>query len=219
MTTTTVGLCIDMAERKILDESNDEYSEQDLLDLYHLAVKEIINLVPRAHTESKNWKVAPLTRQVTPPDGVEIVDVIMNMGSDGAVPGGSIRETTLDVMRALIPGWEATTATDEAENWFKLPESKTEFMIYPPSTGDNYILARVTTLPAQVLWDSNDDFKLAIIPIDDTFATAIINGMVYMAYDDDSDNPGNTPRSQIYYGRFLQDLGLRAQKEQKYRKA
>ena len=74
MPTTTVGHCIDMAERKILDESNDEYSEQNLLDLYHLSIKEIINLAPRSHTESRIWKLAPMTRQVCPADAVEIVD-------------------------------------------------------------------------------------------------------------------------------------------------
>jgi hypothetical protein len=208
-----------MAERKILDESNDEYSEQNLLDLYHMAIKEIINLVPRSHTDSAVWQVAPSTRQVIPANGVEIVDVVMNMGSDGATPGAAIRETTLDIMKALLPGWEADTPTDAAEHWFKLPESKNQFAIYPRSTGNNKILGRVTTIPAAVLWDANGDFKLAVIPIDDTFTTAIINGMVYLAYDDDSDIPGNTPRSQMYYGRFLQDLGLRQQREVKYRKA
>jgi hypothetical protein len=43
--------------------------------------------------------------------------------------------------------------------------------------------------------------------------------MAYIAYDDDSDTPGNTPRSQVFYGRFLQDLGLRQQKEVKYKRA
>ena len=219
MPTTTVGYCIDMAERKILDESNDEYSEQNLLDLFHLAVKEIINLVPRAHTDSRIWKLAPATRQFCPYDAVEIVDVISNMGTDGATPGAAIRETTLDVMRTLLPGWESDTASDTIEHFMRIPESKVEFMVYPRSTGNNYMLARVTTMPAQVLWDADDNFKLAVIPIDDTFATAIINGMVYLAYDDDSDIPGNTPRSQVFYGRFLQDLGLRAQKEVKYRRA
>lgn len=219
MPTTTIGHCIDMAERKILDESNDEYSEQNLLDLYHMAIKEIVNLVPRSHTESKSWKVAPSTRQVIPADGVEIVDVVMNMGSDGSAPGPTIRETTLDILKSVLPGYEADTPADNAEHWFRLPESKSEFGIYPRSTGNNYILGRVTTIPAQVLWDSNGDFRLAIIPIDDTFTTAIINGMCYLAYDDDSDIPGNTPRSQIYYARFLQDLGLRQQREVKYRKA
>jgi len=122
-------------------------------------------------------------------------------------------------MRALLPGWEAETATAAMEHFIRLPESKGEFMIYPPNTGLGYLLGRVTTMPAKVLWDANDDFKIAIIPLDDTFATAIINGMIYMAYDDDSDIPGNTPRSQVYYGRFLQDLGLRQQKEVKYRRA
>ena len=143
----------------------------------------------------------------------------MNMGTDGASPGGGIRETTLDVMRALLPGWEAVTATDLIEHFIRIPESKNEFMVFPPNTGLGYLMGRVTTIPAPVLWDSNDYFKLAIIPFDDTFATAIINGMIYMAYDDDSDVPGNTPRSQVYYGRFLQDLGLRQQKELKYKRA
>ena len=219
MPTTTVGHCIDMAERKILDESNDEYSEQNLLDLYHTAIKEIVNLVPRSHTESRGWKLAPSTRQVIPADGVEIVDVVMNMGSDGATPAKGVRETTLDIMKALLPDWESDTATEIVEHWMRIPESKAEFMVYPRSTGNTHILARVTTIPAQVLWDAGGNFKLAIIPIDDTFTTAIINGMVYIAYDDDSDTPGNTPRSQMFYNRFLQDLGLRQQKETKYKKA
>ena len=219
MPTTTVGHCIDMAERKILDESNDEYSEQNLLDLYHLAIKEIINLVPRAHTETKIWKMAPQTRQVCPADAAELVDVVMNMGTDGATPGAAIRETTLDVMRALLPGWEAEAASATIEHFMRLAESKVEFMIYPKSTGTNYLMARVTTIPPAVLWDASGDFKLAIIPIDDTFSHAIINGMVYIAYDDDSDTPGNTPRSEKFYARFLNDLGIRQQKELKYRKA
>ena len=141
----------------------------------------------------------------------------LNMGTDGQTPGPAIRETTLDVMRTLLPGWEADDAADTIEHWFRLPESKTEFMIYPRSTGNNYLMARITTMPAQVMWDGDGDWKLAVIPIDDTFSHAIINGMVYIAYDDDSDTPGNTPRSQVFYNRFLQDLGLRQQKEVKHR--
>ena len=219
MPTTTVGFCIDMAERKILDESNDEYSEQNLLDLYHLAIKEIINLVPRAHTESKIWKTAPSTRQVCPADAVELVDAVMNMGTDGATPGAAIRETTLGIMKALLPGWESDAAAAVTEHFMRLPESKTEFLIYPKSLGTHHLMGRVTTIPAKVLWDSNGDFKLAVIPIDDTFSSAIINGMVYIAYDDDSDIPGNTPRSEKFYQRFLTDLGLRSQREVKYKRA
>jgi hypothetical protein len=219
MPTTTVGFCIDMAERKILDESNDEYTEQNLLDLYHLAINEIINLVPRAHSDSRTWKLAAATRQVIPADAVELVDAIMNMGTDGMVPGVAIRETTLDVMKVLLPDWEADTPAAVVENYFRLPESKVEFMVYPPNTGLGYMKGRVTTIPARVIWDSNGDWKLAVIPFDDTFGSAIINGMVYIAYDDDTDTPGNSPRSQMFYGRFLQDLGLRAQKENKYRRA
>lgn len=219
MPTTTVGLMLNLSERKILDESNDEYSEQNLLDLYHLAIKEIINLVPSAHTENLTWQLSPATRQVIPSKGVNLVDVIMNMGADGGIPGGAIRETTLDVMKALLPAWEADTPTAAAEHFMRIPENKREFYIYPKSTGANQILGAVTTVPEAVIWDAGGDFKLAIIPIDDTYSHAIVNGICYIAYDDDSDIPGNTPRSQIYYSRFLQDLGIREQRKSQYKRA
>ena len=219
MATTTVGFCIDLAERKILDESNDEYSEQNLLDLYHLAIKEIINLVPSSHTDQLIWKLAASTRQVIPAQGVELVDLIINMGANSATPGAPIRETTLDVMKSLYPAWEASPAADVCEHFMRLPEEKKEFMIWPKSTGNNAVLGSVTTVPPAVIWDAQGDWRVSVIPVDDTFSHAIINGMVYIAYDDDSDKPGNTPRSQIFYTRFLQDLGIREQRKYERTKA
>lgn len=219
MATTTVGFCVDMAERKILDESNDEYSEQNLLDLYALAIKEIINLVPSSHTEILKWKLSPSTRQTIPGNGVELVDVIQNMGSAGDTPGKGIRETSLDVMRTLLPNWESEDSADVIEHFLRIPENKKAFMVYPPSTGNQHIQASVTTVPPAVIWDAGGDWRVSVIPIDDTYSHAIINGMVYIAYDDDSDTPGNTPRSQIFYARFLQDLGIREQKKYQYTRA
>ena len=212
MPTTTVGFCVNMAERKILDESNDDYSEQNLVDLYNLAIKEIVNLVPSASSETRTWKLSATTKQMIPADGVNLVDVIMNMGANGQVPGAAIRETTLKIMKTLLPGWEADSPSAVTEHYLRIPESKTAFFVYPKSDGTNWIMADVTVLPAPVLWDAGDVWKIAVIGIDDTYSHAIINGMVYIAYDDDSDMPGNTPRSQIYYTRFLQDLGLRDQR-------
>lgn len=212
MPTTTVGFCVNMAERKILDESNDEYSEQNLVDLYNLAINEIVNLVPSASSESRTWKLSPTTMQTIPADAVNLVDVISNMGADGETPGAAIRETTLKIMKALLPGWESDPASAITESFFKIPESKTAFMIYPKSDGTGHIKADVTILPAPVLWDVGEDWKVAVIGVDDTYGHAIINGMVYIAYDDDSDMPGNTPRSQMYYQRFMQHLGLSDQR-------
>ena len=219
MPTTTVGLCVNLAERKILDESNDDYSEQNLLDLYHLSVKEIINLVASAHTETLSWAPSPSTKQMIPAAGVNLVDILMNMGPAGATPGKVIREVSLDAMKVLMPAWEADVATDEAEHFMRIPEMKREFYIYPKSTGNNQIMGVITTVPPAVVWDAGGLWKVAIIPLDDTYSHAIVNGMVYIAYDDDSDIPGNTPRSQIFYARFLQDLGIREQKKGQYRKA
>ena len=212
MPTTTVGFCVNMAERKILDESNDEYSEQNLVDLYNLAIKEIVNLVPSSSSAMRTWKMSPTTKQMIPADAVGLVDVLVNMGTDGKTPGPAIRETTLKVMKALLPGWEAVTASAVIQHFMRIPESKTQFFIYPKSDGTNYLMADIVVLPALVLWDAGQLWKVAVIGVDDTYSHAVINGMVYIAYDDDSDTPGNTPRSQMFYTRFLQDLGLRDQR-------
>lgn len=212
MPTTTVGFCVNMAERKILDESNDEYSEQNLVELYNLAINEIVNLVPSSSTDTRSWKMSPTSQQVIPADAVGLVDVLVNMGTDGETPGAAIRESSLKIMKSLLPGWETVTPDAVIEHFIRIPESKTEFYIYPRSDGSNWLMAELVVLPAQLLWDAGELWKVAVIGVDDTYSHAVINGMVYIAYDDDSDMPGNTPRSELFYRRFLQDLGLRDQR-------
>lgn len=212
MPTSTVGFCVDMAERKILDESNDEYTEQNLIDLYNLSVKEIINLVPSASSETRTWKTSATTKQMIPSDAVGLVDVLVNMGTDGATPGKAIRETTLNIMKSLLPTYETDTAAAVIQHFIRIPESRTQFLVYPKSDGTPYLMAQIITIPTAIVWDADGDWEVAVIGIDDTYSHAIINGMVYIAYDDDSDVPGNSPRSQMFYQRFMQDLGLRDQK-------
>jgi hypothetical protein len=210
MGTISVGSVIDQFEKKILDESNEDNSEDDNISLFNNCIRTIILLVPRLHSDTEATLLAPGSFQYLPAKGIEVVDIPLNMGSDGATPGLPLRETTLKIFNDVYPQWATTPEATVIEHYMKDDNDRKRYYVYPPvhSTTQVYILIQMSTLPTPVIFDSSGDWKLLTIPLEDQYIDAIINGMLYMFYDDDSDNPGNTPRSQIFYQRFAVALQL-----------
>lgn len=217
MSAQTVGSIIDLVRRKILDEdANPEVSDSELLQLYNLTLLKIITLVPSAYTRTKNLLLAAGAKQVIDSAGgdLRLVNVRRNMGTDGATPGRVVRATNLDVLTQIYPTWFTETQQAEVEDWAPVLDYPEEFYVIPPNDGTQYIEIDVATTPTLATWDAAGAWRGATFPLRDHFTDAEINGILFMAYDDDSDIPGNTPRSQVYYGRFLQALGLQQQGEQ-----
>jgi hypothetical protein len=208
MSNLTVGWMIDVVEKKILEESNIDFSEAELVGLYNLTLRLIVSLVPRAYTKTESWIMAAGILQSIPSDGMRLVDVYLNMGDDGETPGSPITEADQDSMREMVPGWATETATSEIEHFMRIPNMDASFNCYPPSDGTGYIQGVFSATPPTVVYDEEDVWKSERIPISDEFVNAIPDGIMFHAYDDDSDIPGNTTRSQIHYQRLLSILGL-----------
>ena len=211
MGTITIGSVIDQFERKVLDESNEDFSEAENVTLFNNTIRTMINLVPKIHNITESKQLAPGILQVLPAAGVELVDILLNMGEDGDTPGLPVRETTLKIMSDLWPRWAQDPESDIVEHFMKDDNDNRRYYAYPAIDSQKpvFVLIQMSTMPAPIVWDANGDWKLLTIPVEDRYIDAIGNGMLYLFYDDDSDNPGNTPRSQLYYGRFQQALQLR----------
>lgn len=216
MSQQTVGSIIDLVRRKIVDESDDDFSDPDLLQLYNLVLLEIVTLVPSAYTRTKIQQLVAGAKQLVDVDNgdLRIVDVRRNMGADGATPGRVVRATNLDVLTQLYPTWFTETQQAEVEDWAPVLDYPEEFYVVPPNDGTQYLEIDVATTPPLAVFDAGGAWESETFPLRDHFTNAAINGILYMAYDDDTDVPGNTPRSQLYYGRFLQALGLQQQSQQ-----
>ena len=210
MGTISVGSVIDQFERKILDEANEDTTEEENILLFNNTIRTMILLVPRIHSITEATLLAPGILQFLPAKGIELVDIPLNMGSDGNTPGTPLRETTLKIFNDVWPSWPYDAPSEVIEHFMKDDNEERRYYVYPPVHPDNpvYVLIQMSTLPAPVTYDVDGDWRLLTIPVEDQYIDAIHNGMLYMFYDDDSDNPGNTPRSQIYYQRFQTALQL-----------
>ena len=174
----------------------------------------MINLAPKVHSETESVRMAAGVLQFLPAKGFELVDIPFNMGADGNAPGVMVRETTLKIMADLYPQWNTDPVAAAIEHFMKDDNDERRFYVYPPVTDQTqvWVLVQMSTLPTPVVWDVDGDWRLLTIPVEDQYINAIHNGMLYLYFDDDSDNPGNTPRSQNFYQRFMTALQIETTK-------
>lgn len=217
MSQQTLGSIVDNVRKKILDEGDDDFSDAEMIRLYNLVLLEIITLVPSAYTRIKNLLLAAGAKQeidIASGD-MRIVEIRRNMGTDGLTPGRVVRVTNLDVLTQIYPDWFTATQQAEVEDWAPILDYPEQFYVVPPNDGTQYIEILVATTPTLSVFDAGGAWESDIFPLRDHFINACIWGICYMAYDDDTDIPGNTPRSQLYYQRFVGALGLQQQGEQR----
>lgn len=209
MSTLTVGYIVGVVEKKALDEENDDFAQAELIGLYNLALRFIVSLVPRAYAITTSELLAPGTLQSVPATGLVLSDVVRNTGTDGKTPGPAITKADLAAMNTLVPSWSSETATEEIDNFMRIPGMDASFFVSPPSDGTGYVQMVYSAMPPTTTYDDDGDWEDDKIPISDEFVPALPDAMLYNAYDDDTDTPGNLPRSQMYYQRAVQILGIK----------
>ena len=212
MSTITVGWMVDIVEKKAQDEENDDFSPAELIGYYNLALKTIVSLVNRAYTIEANVLLASGILQSLPSDGLLLVDIPINMGvAPGTTPGEAITEADFLALKTLCPAWAAETATAAIEQFVRIPGMDASFYCVPPSLGTGYVKMLYVATPPTTTYDAAGAWESEKIPLSDEFVPAIPDCMLMHAYDDDTDTPGDESRSNKYYQRVLQFLGLKEQ--------
>ena len=208
--TFTVGSVLSIVKKRILDEGNVDFSEAELLTLYNVTNREIVKLVPRAYTKINTMQMVAGNKQKIPSPGMVILEVIRNMGTDGVTAGRAVRETSMEVMKKYWPTFstDAALADSSIWDWWPVPNEPESFYVHPKSDGSGYIELEYSEPPADVVYDAGGVYLTNTISLADLYLTAIMDGIMYQAYDDDTDVPGNTPLSGKYYARFFRDLGI-----------
>lgn len=209
----TVGYLTDQAATKYLDEAGDDISESAWLKYYNLAQAMIVGLVPSAFATGVLLDLVAGVVQSLPASTVELISLPMNMPA--GVPGAIIRETELDIMNECCPGWTQEAASATVEHFMRIPDNNMQIMVYPRNDGNGKVLAQIARTPDLVIEDAGAAWKNQPIALGDKYAGALLNCMMFNAYDEDSDSPGNAVRSDIHYNRLLQSLGLKEARQTK----
>jgi hypothetical protein len=207
MATVTTQSIVSRVQTILQDTNGVRWPSDELINWLNDAQREIVLLKPDSFTTSATHPLVTGTKQDIPSLGVSLVDITHNVNSSGNATGSAIRPIQREILDAQRPDWHSTTATT-AEVKFYIFDARNpkQFFIYPPNTNAGFVnIVYASSPPTVGITDT--------ISLDDIYANAIADYMLYRAYSKDAEYAANAQRAMTSYGSFAQSLGLKAQAE------
>lgn len=205
MPTLTAAYTIDKAEVILQDTTNIRWPEGELLGWFNDGQREIVMLRPDAYAQRVAHALVNGTRQQIPGAGYQLIKVVRNMGADGNTPGRVVRKVPEEQLDASTPDWHASAASAVTLHYtFDIREPKT-FYVYPPAIAPNTVELVYSSAPSPLA--AKTDVQL----LDDVYANALLDYVLYRAYSKDAESTANAQRAVAHRTAFEQSLGLKAQ--------
>lgn len=190
--------------------SGTRWPNTELQDWLNDAQKQIVLYRPDA--KAVNEAFTPTinqTKQTIPAAGLKLIDVMRNLAGDKK----AIRKIERAVLDDQISGWHNSTATINVEHFIYDSRDPKNFYLYPvPATGASIEII-YSTVPAAVSLSAFDGTDTATIGVDDTYASAILDWMLYRAYSKDADYASNANRAVAHYQAFGDALNVKLNME------
>ncbi len=157
--------------------------------------RETVVFKPSAYAINEPMLLVAGTRQRIPSSGVQLLDVVRNMGS-GATPGRSIRLIEREILDANTPDWHYSTPAAVAKHFTYAANDPKTFYVYPPSTGSAY---------AEIVYSAAPPIATlgGTLAIDDIYQSAILDYVLYRAYQKDADYAADPTRAMGHYQAFV----------------
>lgn len=201
MATTKVATLIDTAGIILQDTSQVRFPQAELMTFLNDAQREIVLHRPDARTVNGNMTCVAGSKQSIPATGLRLIDVVRNDS------GRAITQIDRKILDETLPDWHNTAAdaTKKIEHFVYDPADPKNFYVYPNATASMDIEIIYSTAPADLTYSSTQ-----VITLDDIYANAILDYMLYRAYQKDSEYAGNADRSMMHYQSFANALGIKS---------
>lgn len=207
MGTIAASVIIGRAATVLRDQGYTRWTQPELLGWLNDGQNAIVLQKPDACVVNASLKLTAGTKQTIPANGVALVDVVRNMGTDGTTPGNVIRLVDRAALDARRPGWHSETPATAVKHFTFSDADPKHFYVYPPSDGNGYVEAIHSASPTPCA-DTN-----ATIAVDDVYQGALQDYILFRAYSKDADSAVNAQKALAYNNLFRASLGLKAQAE------
>lgn len=200
-----VSAIVSRAATILQDTTNVRWPEAELVDWVNDGQREIVLLRPEAGAKTAVHQLVAGAAQTLPSDGTELVEITRNMGTDGTTPGPVARIIDREELDAIDPDWPTATASATVVHYIYNARNPTGFYVYPPqpASGQGYVEVVYAATPATVA--SGDSLGL-----DDIYASAVLDYVLYRAYQKDGEQAESARRSNTHYTAMLNALGVKA---------
>lgn len=204
MPTLTAAYTIDKAELILQDTTNIRWSEAELLGWFNDGQREIVMVRPDTYVQTVSHPLVAGTRQTIPSNGYQLIKVVRNMGANGTTPGRVVRKVPEEQLDSSTPDWHASTPSAITLHYTFDPRQPRSFYVYPPAVAGNTVELVYSTSPPPLA--AKTDVQL----IDDVYANALLDYVLYRAYSKDATSAANIPRATAHRQAFENSLGLKA---------
>lgn len=201
---------IDIVEGVASDLTDPNYrvwSKANLTEYLNSALLVISEFRPDVSSDIVDITLTPgSTKHSLPAGSRRLIDIVRNMGSDGATPGKpiwAIDEATLNTYR---PKWHSETGKTVIRNFIYDEKVPFTFYSYPPAhaTTPVHVEAKVQKNPTLVTNVDTD-----AVSLDDVWETGIRFWMLYRAYSKETDSMESRSLADKYFVAFAQLIGVK----------
>lgn len=208
MATVIVDSILDRAAVILQDVTSVRWVPSELLDWFNDGQREVVLIRPAASvTNTSVALIGGSTKQTLPSDGVMLIDVPRNMGAGGATPGPAIRMCSREILDAQRPDWHSdANSLGYVQHFVYDPRDPKTYWVYPKAPNPWYVQLAYSAAPAAVAIGG-------VISIDDIYANALLDYVLYRAYSKDAEYVGNAQRAVGHYAAFQNSLGVKTQNE------
>lgn len=208
MATITVNSIIEKAQIILQDATGIRWPNAELLGWLNDGQREIVLLKPNAFVKNQSVQLAAGTKQALPSDGVQLIDVVRNMGTDGTTAGRAIRIVTREILDSQTPDWHSSTPSNVVKHYsYTLFDPKT-FYVYPPQPTTNRGWAEIIygAAPTEAALGG-------VITLDDIYQTVLVDYILYRAYSKDAEYAADQASAAKHQQAYLAALTGKANVE------
>ena len=189
---------INRAEEILQDNTNVRWSQQTLLNYLNDGQREVVLFRPDANPVNASFTLAAnAAKQTLPSAALRLLSIYKN-ASPTTKPITNIERRVLDDQ---IEDWYGTTVTN-VEHYVYDPMDPKIFYVYPHTTSSSATISIVYSSAPGDITISNFTSDTTVISLDDVYANAILDYMLYRAYQKDTEYAGDMQRSAMYLQTF-----------------
>lgn len=205
MPTITGTSVLDNAETVLQDTANTRWARAELLAWLNDGQRAAVALKPELSTTTAAVLLtAGVTKQTIPTTATRLLNVTRNMGAAGSTPGAAIRVVDRASLDAFVPTWHAdANAAGLIQHFIPDAGDPRTFYVYPKAPATAWYVEVVTSVPPA---DTNDSGWS--IGIDDIYAPALLNYVLYRAYAKDAEAAASAQLATSYFAAFRAELGV-----------
>jgi hypothetical protein len=202
-----VSSIIKRAGLTLNDEDHLRWTIEELLEWINEGTGAIVSARPSAGARIVAFPLSAGTQQEIPDDVVQLIDVIMNVSDEGAVPGRAIRKTERHLLDSADPDWHIRPGKPVIKHYTYDDRTPAIFHVYPPALANTWVKVAYSKIPDDV--SGADD----TIGLNVEFADALLNYVLYRCYSKDSEF-SNAGVANAFYQAFTASMGNNAAGEQ-----